>query len=240
MSKHGGVREPADELLRRLEPSIRQRVACKVPESDVDDVAQEALADVWRGYAKFRHGSRVETWAHKCASRAIARYYRERARRDAEMSAVLADVVDDDADPFPGAPSRADEPAPAVDDSAEIFHGVTAAATQCPGAALHEPLSRGRLPAPAYGFTDDEEGEPTELEAIAGPDYEPHRVARAAELQDTLSSVLAARSTHSVRVFERSMNGERLEDIAHAERLPLGTVKWEIWDARRQVRERIS
>lgn len=63
--------------MQRLRPFIRSRVAS---EADADDVLQEVLLRMVRGFAALQHSDRIGPWMYRIAHNALADHGRSRAR----------------------------------------------------------------------------------------------------------------------------------------------------------------
>lgn len=57
---------------------LRAFIARRVPEQDVDDLAQEVVVRIYQGQTSLRQPSRAEAWIYGIARRTIADYYRRR------------------------------------------------------------------------------------------------------------------------------------------------------------------
>ncbi|ACY15816.1 RNA polymerase sigma factor [Haliangium ochraceum] len=96
-----GDRAAAQELLTELMPRVRNLVRYLVRgDREVDDIAQEALIAIARGFASFRGEGALSAWADRITARVTFAHLR-RARRDpAQVTSVAADLA---AVPHPGA-----------------------------------------------------------------------------------------------------------------------------------------
>lgn len=67
-----------DEVYEQLFPIVFRFVRLRVPKSDVEDVAAEILAKVWKALPNFEGKSTLKSWALRIAYHHIADYYRLR------------------------------------------------------------------------------------------------------------------------------------------------------------------
>lgn len=75
-----GDREAFQTLYRRYLQRVYNRVKCKVPSVDVEDVTQEIFIAVVRSLDKYEQRARFNTWLYTIVNRQIADYYRRRNR----------------------------------------------------------------------------------------------------------------------------------------------------------------
>jgi RNA polymerase sigma-70 factor, ECF subfamily len=94
-----GDRAAVGALLASELPRIRRTVARYVGGTDVDDVAQEVLIEVYRGLANFRGDSALSTWIHTiCVRRAYAHRRKRRWLLPLTALRFMADRSDRRAD----------------------------------------------------------------------------------------------------------------------------------------------
>jgi RNA polymerase sigma-70 factor (ECF subfamily) len=96
----GGDRRAGEALLRELLPRVRNLVRYFVRgDSEVDDIAQEALLNILRGASTYRGEGNVRSWADRIVVRTVFAHIR-RARiaraRHVEYTPDLAPVSDAD------------------------------------------------------------------------------------------------------------------------------------------------
>jgi len=70
------------ELFRRFEPQVRG-VLFRVlgPDPDLEDLAQDAMVQLYRGFCRFRGDSSLRTWTDRVCVNAALQHLRKRSRR---------------------------------------------------------------------------------------------------------------------------------------------------------------
>lgn len=81
------VREEFTELIRRYDPVIRR--VCyfyAVDLDDFNDLRQEALVNLWRGYPQFRGQAALSTWIYRVSLNSCVSYFRKVKRGRATVA----------------------------------------------------------------------------------------------------------------------------------------------------------
>ena len=78
---------------------LRAFVARRIPSQDVEDVSQEILLRIHRGFGRLRAGDRAEAWIYAVARRAIADFYRYRGPAEAPFEETAAEAESPQASP---------------------------------------------------------------------------------------------------------------------------------------------
>lgn len=78
-----------DSLYHRYVKVVYNRVSYVVPETDVEDVAQEIFLAVFRSLPTYRGEARFSTWLRTLTNNKVAEYYRKRSRKKETMQVDL-------------------------------------------------------------------------------------------------------------------------------------------------------
>ena len=76
-------------LYRRYFSVVYKRVCYVVPEADVEDVTQEIFIALLRSIKGFQGKALFRTWFRTLTTRQIAEYYRNKSRKDGNLSLRL-------------------------------------------------------------------------------------------------------------------------------------------------------
>lgn len=68
-----------EEIYEELFPAVYRFVSIRIPRNDVEDVAAEVMAKIWRGLPGYQ-GRGLKTWALRIANNHITDYYRNNKR----------------------------------------------------------------------------------------------------------------------------------------------------------------
>ena len=99
-----GDRQAAESLLRELLPRMRNLIRYLVRgDGEVDDIAQEALIAVARGFRTYRGDGKLSSWVDRIVARTTFAYL-ARVRRDSKRRADYDDQVGLAAVPHPDGP----------------------------------------------------------------------------------------------------------------------------------------
>ncbi len=74
-----GVKEISfDEIYEELFPAVYRFVCLRIPSSEIEDVAAEIMAKIWRSIPGFEGRSSLKYWALRIAANYVADFYRSR------------------------------------------------------------------------------------------------------------------------------------------------------------------
>lgn len=67
-----------DEIYEELFPAVYRFVCLRIPTSEIEDVAAEIMAKIWRSIPNFEGRSTLKYWALRIAANYVADFYRSR------------------------------------------------------------------------------------------------------------------------------------------------------------------
>ncbi len=71
-----------DQIYEELFPAVYRFVCLRIPASEIEDVAAEIMAKVWKSLPGFEGRSSLRSWALRIAANYIADFYRSRKKVD--------------------------------------------------------------------------------------------------------------------------------------------------------------
>ena len=78
--------ETFNQLVRRYGPTLARSVRCRIANpSDAEDVLQETLLALWRGFRRLRDPSRMRAWMMQVSENRCRDYFRRQGRRETPL-----------------------------------------------------------------------------------------------------------------------------------------------------------